>query len=157
MGLMAICAVLCMLMLGYFEPEMFEPASAGSKSHSVVWVSANEKTIAWDAVSTLVSNEPIPAEDMIEYEVYIVDAVADPNKLTPTLMGRTADTEFRISLEHEGKYWCGVRTVRTPAVAPNTQTRSTIGWSDDPLICKDGQAFGILFFLAPSGIHGLTA
>jgi len=118
------------------------------------WVIANQSTISWDAVTTLSNGAPIPENDLIEYTVYLSNAVADPDKSNPIEVGSVNGTEYTIIMSTEGKYFVGLKTVRKLADGTNIG-ESVIGWSDDPVIVVDGHTFGLQYFLPPALITGL--
>lgn len=123
-------------------------------SISQSWITANQITISWDAVATLGNGDSIPESDLIEYIVYLSDAVGDPDKTNPIEVETVNATSCVITLTDEGYYFAGLRTIRkladgTPA------SESIIGWSDDPFVVLEGNTFGIRYFLPPAVVRGL--
>ena len=112
------------------------------------WQTTNQITISWDAVTELQEGIVVPEGDVIEYRVYLSDAVNDPDKVDPVELGTTADTFYVITLVDEGQYFVGLQTIRKLADWEYT-TESIIGWTDDPAICSGGNIFGIRYFLSP--------
>ncbi len=90
----------------------------------------------------------IPETDIIEYRVYLANALTDPDKTNPTEIGITVETTYVITLNTEGKFFVGLQTLRM--ISDRTFiTESVIGWSDDPEIVKDGAIFGLRYFVPP--------
>jgi hypothetical protein len=117
------------------------------------WHTANQTTFAWDAVTTLSNGDPVPVGDTIEYEVFIVNAITDPGKTSPTSLGLTTATSMLITLVDEGSYFVGAKSFRK--ISDGTVVgESIIAWSDDPQYCLNGEAFGIRYFLPPSAPGG---
>lgn len=111
------------------------------------WHTANQFTVAWDAVTTNTSGQTIdPAE--ISYKVYIANAITDPDHANPVEVGTTAATEYAVTLGVEGKYHVGVNAVRT--VGGEVVAESAISWSNAP-----EYDFGIQYFEPPSAPGGL--
>lgn len=105
---------------------------------------ANQRTIAWD-----------PAENATAYVVYAREA-AGPEAI---YLGETDQTHFTATLETEGVFRLGVRSIRREPVngVLTTVAESDIAWSDDPLACLDGETFGIYYFLSPPMAANLRA
>ena len=114
---------------------------------SLNWHTTNQATIAWDAITELSDGSPIPSIDKIEYVVHLANSVTDPNKTNPVEVWRGDETQATITLNTEGQYYVGIQAVRKRE--DSIIATSTIGWSDNPQICLDGNTFGIQFFLPP--------
>lgn len=127
--------VLAILLL--FVPQCFAVDS---------WVTANQKTIGWDAVTTTAPG------GVISYKVYIANAVTDPTKANAVEAdgSPTSDTQFVVTLGTEGQYVIGVSTVLTIGTEV---LESKINWSDDPIGNAGGTTFGLQHFVivAPEG------
>ena len=91
-------------------------------------VYTNQITVAWDAPTELDTGEPIPPEDIIEYEVWVRDAADEV-----TYIGRTSALEYTVTMPHEGTFDVGVQTVRM--ISTGEEVYSGINWSDvdDPV------------------------
>ena len=115
---------------------------------AATWHTANQQTVAWDAVTTKTDGSPLdPAE--ISYRVYISNAVTDLTHINPVILGTTPSTQYLITFEVEGNYFVGVSTVRT--VDGEEVSESEIAWSSNPIY-----DFGIRYYLAgekPSGLR----
>jgi hypothetical protein len=106
------------------------------------WVTANQGTFTWDAVTQLADGTPIPATAIVKYQTwrrkYSVSAgetVGDP--ITAT----RATLSFP-----EGQFLVGVQSLRYEGV--ELVAESGVAWSDDPTVCKDGVTFGFRHFVA---------
>lgn len=112
------------------------------------WHTANQTTIAWDAVTSNVNGGPV-APGEISYVVYVYNAIEDPTHANPIELGPTVDTTYLVTLTTEGRYFFGIKTVRT--VDGDVVGESTITWSSDA-----AYDVGIQYFLAPAAAGGLT-
>jgi len=144
-----------MKMKKLFLAMMFVLAMVGV-ANAQTWVTANQATVAWDASTTLVDGSPVPSTDRVSYNTYL------KNKKTDAVIsvGNTPDTQQVVVFSVEGRYFAGVSSVRSilaaDGVTVDEQFESSISWSDDPLVCKDGQAFGFRYFINPSNPKNLT-
>ena len=86
-------------------------------------VHTNQLTVAWDAPTELDTGEPIPAEDIIEYEVWVRDAADEV-----TYIGRTPALQYTVTMPYEGTFDIGVQTVRM--ISTGEEVYSGINWSD---------------------------
>ena len=111
------------------------------------WYTANQKTVARDAVTTKANGSPVPAGE-ISYTVYLYNAVTDPTHANPVEIGTTSQTQYLVTLGTEGKYFFGVKSVRT--VDGEIVGESAIVWSSDP-----AYDFGLQYFAAPADPGGL--
>ena len=111
------------------------------------WHTANQATVGWDAVTTLENGNPVSPNE-VSYTVYLYNAVTDPDHLNPVEVGSTQDTEYLITLAVEGRYFFGVKSVRT--VNSEKVSKSAITWSS-----LSEYDFGLQFYLAPSEPKGL--
>lgn len=118
------------------------------------WYTANQATVAWDAVTTIDNGDPLPPTDTIEYVVYLANAVTDPNKTNPVEVARTTNTQQVITLNVEGQYFVGCKAIRK--IADGTEVgESVIAWSDDPQYVQNGETFGLRYYLPPSAPNQL--
>ena len=118
------------------------------------WHTANQITITWDAVTEMQGGFAIPETDIIEYRVYLSNAVTDPDKTNPAEIDVTGELFYTIILTDEGRYFVGLQTIRKLADG-EVIGESYIGWTDDPAIVLDGVTFGIRYFLPPMVPVGL--
>ena len=119
------------------------------------WHATNQVTVRWDAVTTLIDDRPIPEGDVVTYSVYTRSVQSGAEVLA---VPDISVVETSVTFIEEGDYHIGVRAIRTvPPVGeiPERVFYRTIGWSDDPLIVKDGVTFGVSHYVALSNIGGL--
>lgn len=126
----------------------------GSIALAQTWHTANQATVAWDAVTTVDNGDPLPATDTIEYVVYLSNAVTDPDKNNPVEVARTTNTEQLITLNVEGSYFVGCKAIRKIADGTNVG-ESVVAWSDDPQYVLNGQTFGLRYFMPPAAPSNL--
>jgi hypothetical protein len=111
------------------------------------WYSANQATVRWDAVTTLLNGDPVPAGDTVTYDLY-TKSVQTGTEIEVAI-GVTA-TEYVFAFATEGDYHVGIRAVRIIPAAGGLPARvagqSSIGWSSDPLIAKGGNTFGVSYY-----------
>lgn len=143
-----------LLIVPFFLCYVVVPAMA------ITWHTANQSTVAWDAVTTDVDGDPIPAGSHVEYKVYLVNAQTDPNKANPAEVGQTAETQLIITLNTKGSYYVGVTSLLIDD-ATNEQLGdpSAFAWSDNPAQCQGGVDFGIRFFaplVAPGALRSVS-
>jgi hypothetical protein len=134
----AIIILACALIYGILAPS---PACA------VDWVTANQSTVAWDPVTTMDDGKPIPDGTIVKYQTYLSDA-GDPEKTNPIDTGIVDVAEKTFTLPAEGKFFAGIQSLRY-AEGELAGKSKNISWSDDPLACKDGNTFGLKFYLVP--------
>ena len=111
---------------------------------AVTWHTANEFTVSWDAVTTNVDETAVPANE-IEYELFVVNAITDPNKTNPTSVWRGPELTHVVTLNTEGQYLLGIRAIRV--IDGVDQSTSVNVYSDDPAVCQDGVTFGVRYFI----------
>jgi hypothetical protein len=111
---------------------------------AIDWIMANEKTVGWSA-STLENGGPVPEDNVIQYKVFVANAVTDPDKTNPVEVGTTESLEYTLTLNVEGKYLPGVQAIRI--IDGEEVSNSIIAWSDNPVVCKDEKTFGIKYSL----------
>lgn len=114
------------------------------------WHTANQITVAWDAVTQLSDGSPVPPTSTINYKIYIrPDGAASP--ITEIASGTA--TQATITLVAEGKYVAGIKAVRIES--GETISESAISWSDDPIVVSAAGTFGVIYFRAPKVPGGL--
>ena len=116
------------------------------------WVTANQGTFYWDAVTTDGDGDPWPAGTHVEYRSYYVNSLTDPGKTNPIQVEQTTLTESTVTFPGKGRYWVGCSThLIDDTTGEVLQSSQTISWSDVPADCLNGEVFGFqLFGLAPS-------
>ena len=119
------------------------------------WVTANQSTIAWDAVTTLSNGDPVPENNTIGYAVYLANSITDPNKTNPAELGSILELSYLVTLNNEGSYFVGVKAIRK--LSDGTIVgESNIAWSDNPEYTSGGNSFGIRYFLPPACVHNVN-
>ncbi len=113
------------------------------------WIGVNQVTVAWDAVTALGDDTPIPQGDAISYRIYIKKLPSGADQV----IGDTQQLTYTITLPSEGRYVVGLQTVRIPQGETEEQL-SEINWSD-----VNGEStpnpFGIKYFINPSAAKNL--
>ena len=117
---------------------------------AVTWHTTNQFTVQWDAVSTTADGGAITGT--VEYEVFIANAVTDPNKANPVSVWRGPETQATLTLNTEGQYMIGVKAIGV--VDGSDVSESTMAWSDDPAATNNA-TFGVKHFFAPASPGGL--
>lgn len=105
------------------------------------WYPTNQITVAWDPVTV--------SSGTVSYKVYTRPAAGG----TETLFATTPNTESTVTFTVEGKYFLGVRSVRT--VDGIDIESSTISWSNVASDVLNGATFGAQYYLPPSKAGGL--
>ena len=117
-----------------------------SSVYAQTWWTANQVTVAWDAV------EPSQPTDTISYYVYLKfvqtnEQLGDIDTDNGKAFLEVADTQVTISFSVEGKYYVGVATKRL--VEDGTVITTEINWSD-----INGEStpnpFGVSFYVTPN-------
>ena len=111
------------------------------------WVTANQGTFAWDAVTVDLEGDPPPEGTHIEYEVFYVNSFVDPSKATPITFERTTLVQSTVTFPSKGRYWVGLQTLLVDTSSGEVLSRSEqFAWSDNPDNCLDGNTFGFQLF-----------
>lgn len=107
------------------------------------WTTANQITVAWDPITV--------SSGIVSYKIYY-KPISVP---TPETMyaEKVADTQITMTFANEGRYYVGVRSVRT--VDGIDLEASTISWSNDPLAVLNGETFGIQYYNLPNSVGGI--
>jgi len=117
---------------------------------TVDWYPTNQATIAWTPVTTMENGKPIPEGSIIKYQTYLADAMADPEKQNPIDTGIVEVAEKTFTLTTEGKYYAGIWALRY--VGGELVGQSTISWSNNLIVCKDGKTFGLKHYFIPDNV-----
>jgi hypothetical protein len=121
--------------------------AAPSSLLAVSWKTANQVTFAWDASETA----DIPQEQ-ISYTVLMVSET-DTTKASPTtVVENLTALQHTITMNVEGRYFLGVKAVRT--VDGAVVSESTVAWSDDDA-ATGSKPFGVQFYKTPDPPGGL--
>jgi hypothetical protein len=110
------------------------------------WYHANEFTCAWDAVTTDADGDPLPADATIEYEVFLANAVTDPDKTSPVSVWRGTELTATIALNTKGQYYVGVKSILV--FLDGTELVSDFNWSD-VLDARNGEEWAVRHHAPP--------
>jgi len=128
-------------------------------AHSQEWITANQFTITWDVVTELSDGTPFPEGDIIEYRLWLSNAVTDPDKTSPVEVAVIPVNTYVLTMGVEGRYFVGLQTIRKITIGADGEERvigeSVIGWTDDPEIAAGGAIFGLQYYLPPATVHGI--
>lgn len=128
------------------------------------WHTANQATVAWDAITADIDGDPIPAGFEVRYKVYLVNAATDPGKANPaeiSTAGGILETQLTFTLAAKGKYYVGVRAYQVDSTTGEEVAESAFAWSDNPTDCADvdgdgtGDDFGIRYYVALAAPGGM--
>lgn len=122
----------------------------------IEWVTANQATVMWDAITADSDGDPLTAGTHVEYEVWLANKATDPNKANPSKITDPpiTATELTITLNQKGSYVVGVKALHIEDSSGSQLAESVFAWSDNPADCADtdgdgvGNDFGIRFFAA---------
>ena len=92
------------------------------------WHNLNQFTCTWDIVTTDIDGDPLPADGVLHYKVYLANADTDPDKANPVQVADVTTLEATITLNTKGRYFVGVRAVWV--YTDNTALASEINWAD---------------------------
>jgi len=115
------------------------------------WHTANQVTLGWDAVSEMVDGTPIGATDKVKYKVYIKNALTGGE---PVELGEVEVLEYLITLNTEGSYFLGVKSLRYSS-EDTLLSESIICWSDVAECAEGEEPFGVRYWLPPKSVSGL--
>ena len=108
---------------------------------AVDWMVTDHCTLSWDAIPDLGYNATI------EYIPCFCNAVTDPDKENPMMIGSTPDLSCTVTFYSEGQYFLGVKAVTI--LDGQELAASEINWSDDPVGNLSGEAFGVWYYTCP--------
>ncbi len=113
----------------------------------LTWHTANQRTVAWDEVTTNSNGDPIdPNVTAVVYNVYLRNSITGG---TPVQVATAIETlDYVVTLNVEGSYYVGVSSQRKTTDTGELLEESTVSWSDDPAVVQNGETFGIRYFLA---------
>lgn len=128
-------------------------------SYAENWVSTNQATVAWDAVSTLNDGSSVPVTDVIRYNVFIRDRKSG---VTTEVAHEILETRYTISFDPEGFWHIGAQAVRYVSVdglipSGDEPLMSEIIWSDVAENCADGVTFGIRHHIPPGKVRNIRS
>lgn len=110
------------------------------------WTHEDSVKVGWDAVTTNDGEGLIDlAAFRVEYEVFYKQLGSEE-----TNIGRTEALFLEIPDLPEGDYLFGVRAVKVRPADGVALSWSSISWSDNATVCKDGETFGWRHFINPA-------
>lgn len=115
------------------------------------WFTANQATVAWDAVTAKTDGQPLDALDSMEYSIYLSDSLL-PLKDSTVVAWRGPELQTTLTLLQEGAFFVGIKAHRIRD--GDEVSQSIVVWSDEPLYTND-QPFGLRYWMAPAAVTGL--
>jgi hypothetical protein len=105
------------------------------------WVTANQITVAWDAVTV--------GSGTVSYDIFIKPEVGG----TTTKIGNVSTTQATFTFTTEGRYFLGVNSVRTIGIV--VIPSDTVSWSNVAIDCQGGVMFGAQYYNPPTKVKNL--
>jgi hypothetical protein len=115
-------------------------------THAQTWHTANQVTVAWDAVA------PTASGDTIRYQVY---SRTDTVSAGQAVGGEVTATQLLISFAQEGRYYLGVETIRYPQGETVGIRSANKAWSNVATDCGPDGPFGVVYYVAPGAPGGI--
>ena len=119
-------------------------------AYGQTWHTANQVTVAWDAVTELTNGTPVPTGDIVKYKVWLKNAVTGGD---PVELGEITELEYTITLNIEGKYFVGVSAGRYSSENVFLN-ESIICWSDVAECIAEG-TFGVQYYLPLADVFNM--
>ena len=111
---------------------------------ATTWYPLDSKGVQWIAPTVLTSGNPIPADNMLKYHVYLRrDGTITETRITDQPIEAT---QYYITITEEGRYWVGVQVLRYLSDGTLVGEPSEIAWTDDPTVVAAGETWGISFY-----------
>lgn len=110
------------------------------------WVTANQGTFEWDAITVDGEGDPFLPGTHVEYTSYYVNSLADPIKANPIAVEQTTMTQSVVTFPGKGRYWVGVTAHLVDDGSGEILETSQFAWSDVPDDCLNGETFGFQIF-----------
>ena len=127
----------------------------GARAQEIDWVTANQYSVTWDAVTTKTDGALLGTTDIIEYEVLtVVYSEASTDRSAAAAIWRGRELSTIVTLTVEGDYLVGVRAYRLLAAGTEVG-RSSITWSDDAT-ANTTPSWGIRFYLGPANVKNIS-
>ena len=121
------------------------------------WRVPDQATIDWGAITVLENGNPLPADNTIEYAIYLslYPLTGDPQDYeNQPLVGTTSNLTYTLTFTDEGSWVVGVQPIRKDSDG-NEVSRSNISWSSDPAAVLDGNTFGWAVWYKPGNVSDL--
>ena len=110
------------------------------------WVTANQGTFQWDAVTVDGDGDPFLPGTHVEYTSYFVNSLADPTKASPIVVEQTTLLQSTVTFPGKGRFWVGVTAHLVDDGSGEILETSEFAWSDVPENCEGGNTFGFQLF-----------
>jgi hypothetical protein len=110
------------------------------------WVTANQGTFQWDAVTVDGDGDPFLPGTHVEYTSYYVNSLADPTKANPIVVEQTTLLKSTVTFPGKGRFWVGVTAHLVDDGSGEILETSEFAWSDVPENCENGATFGFQLF-----------
>jgi len=122
-------------------------------SAQVNWVTANQGTFYWDAVTGDTDGNPVPAGLHVEYRVFVIDSLTD----VAAVFEETTALESTVTIPAPGRYWVGLKTLlKDDGSGEVVQESDNMSRSDVVADCAGGSTFGfqmLAVFLNPGNMR----
>lgn len=119
-------------------------------ANAATWHTANQITFAWDAVTSDVDGDPIPAGFSVVYDTFVVahnSGDFDADKMQQTVGGASIAETITLT---KGHWYLGVRAALVDDLDGVRLYESAISWSSDPTVCLNGVDFGGRYWVNPN-------
>lgn len=107
-----------------------------------IWKTADQTTVKWEVVTGLTDGSPIPAGDIVTYQLYTKKS--DGSNIVKSGSPISALSGI-VTFIAEGQYFYGVSAIRKTISGEIVE--SSISWSDNPANMKDGITKGVQYYL----------
>ena len=115
------------------------------------WVTANQGTFMWDAITVDGDGDPFLPGTHVEYTSYYVNSLADPIKANPIAVEQTTMIQSTVTFPGKGRFWVGVTGHLVDDSSGELLATSQFAWSDVPGDCMNDETFGFqIFALMPT-------
>lgn len=128
---------------------------AGTAQAQFNWVTANQGTFMWDAVTADGDGDPFLPGTHVEYTTYYVNSLADPMKASPQVVEQTTLLQSTVTFPGKGRFWVGVTAHLVDDGSGELLETSDFAWSDVPENCEGGNTFGFQLFATMPVAGGL--
>ena len=121
------------------------------------WQKVDKGSFGWSAVTTLANGEPMPATDVVRYNVFMRDRKTG---IAAEVLHEILENQATVTVAAETFVHVGVQSVRYVSVdglIPSNEEPylSEISWSSDPAVCFDAVTFGFRNHVPPGNPGGL--
>ncbi|MDD1778548.1 MAG: hypothetical protein LUQ65_10305 [Candidatus Helarchaeota archaeon] len=116
------------------------------------WFTADRLAIQWDTPTLMTDGTPIPAVDVIKYNIYIKDAT-NPLTLPELIASDLTVLTYTVQFPRQGRFFIGV-TARRYVGGTDYAGESAGAWSNDPAFTGGNPFGGVYYYLTnpPSGL-----